>query len=92
VDGCVGAGAGVGFFEGSPGVPALTQVPLEHEPNGIELQGVESGTYCGDGQLPSGLQDTASLQSLSLPHKHSCSDACLYVQYPSCGYSSPSRR
>ena len=54
-------------------VPSLTQIPLWQVPNGMELQGVESDTNCGEGQLPSELQDTVSSHSLSLPHKHSAS-------------------
>lgn len=77
---------------GTLGVTPPTQVPRWHVPEGIELHGVESGKNCGDGQLPLELQETVSSQSLSLPHTHSSCCACLYVQNPSDGYSSPSLR
>jgi len=70
-------GKEVGCFEGATDAPPLLQVPLWHTPKGIELQGVKSGKACGEGQLPSGLHGEVISHSVSFPHRHSCSCACL---------------
>lgn len=85
-------GAWVGSLVGTIGAPPPTQVPVWQRPKGNELQGVESDTYCGEGQLPPALQGTVSSHSLSLPHEQACSSSCLYVQKPPEGYSSPALR
>ena len=73
----VTVGARVGNMDGFADGPLLTQAPLWQVPKGIELQGVASGTYCGEGQLLFELQDTVTSQSLSLPHRQSRFDASL---------------
>jgi hypothetical protein len=83
VGACVGpcvkvkVGVWVGDMEGFADGPLLIQAPLWQAPKGIELQGVASGKYCGEGQLLFELQETVSSQSLSLPHRQSCFDASL---------------
>ena len=47
----------------------LTQIPLRQVPKGIELHGVASGKYFGEGQLRFELQDTTTSQLFSLSHK-----------------------